>query len=112
MKHCGSVAQIIRLAATSADDRVLPNDFLRAAAVIETGGTIAEAFLTPATIPNDLKGILDVAGPSLGAAPGWAIGCFSTANVTPANSLSAEGTPGFLPCNRGDGTSQALRWGR
>lgn len=52
------VEEMIRLAAGSADNRALRDDFLRAAAVIEKGGTIAEAFMAPATIPGELKGIL------------------------------------------------------
>lgn len=52
------VEQMIRLAAESADNLALRNDFLRAAVVIEKGGTIAEAFMAPATISGDLKGIL------------------------------------------------------
>ncbi len=52
------VEQMIRLAADSAGNAVLRRDLLRAAAVIESGGTIHEAFSAPVMIPFDYKGII------------------------------------------------------
>ncbi|HUY88056.1 MAG TPA: type II secretion system F family protein [Pirellulales bacterium] len=49
------VQRMIRLAAESADNLILRWDYLRAASAIERGETIAEAFATPRTIPDDVK---------------------------------------------------------
>ena len=52
------VEKMIRLAAVSAGNLALRDDFLRAAKVVEAGGTVAEAFAAPACIPADYKAIL------------------------------------------------------
>lgn len=49
------VEGMILLAAESADNFILRWDYLRAAAAIERGATIAEAFAAPRTIPDDFK---------------------------------------------------------
>ena len=53
-----SVQRMVRLAAESADNFILRRDFLSAAAAIERGETIAEAFSTPRTISDDVKHII------------------------------------------------------
>lgn len=52
------VEQMIRLAAESSDNIILRRDFVRAAAAVESGATIAEAFAIPSTIPCDLKSLV------------------------------------------------------
>jgi general secretion pathway protein F len=52
------VERMIRLAADSADNYILRWDYLRAAAAIERGETIADAFAAPRTIPDDVKHII------------------------------------------------------
>ena len=54
------VERMIRLAAESADNSILRWDYLRAAAAIERGDTISEAFSVPRTIPADVKAMIDV----------------------------------------------------
>jgi type II secretory pathway component PulF len=49
------VEEMIRLAADSAENLYLRGDLLRAAAIIESGGTIGEAFAAPAMLPFDYK---------------------------------------------------------
>lgn len=52
------VEQMIRVAADSADNFILRYDLLRAARVIERGGTIAEAFSAPLSISYDRKALI------------------------------------------------------
>lgn len=52
------VEQMICLAADSTGNAVLRRDFLRAAAAIESGGTIGQAFSAPAMLPFDYKAMI------------------------------------------------------
>jgi type II secretory pathway component PulF len=56
---------MIRLAADSAENLALRSDFLRAAQVIESGGTIGEAFSALALLPFDYQTTI-VAGDEAG----------------------------------------------
>lgn len=59
------VEEMIRLAAESAENLALRGDFLRAAQVIESGGTISEAFSALTLLPFDYKTTI-VAGDEAG----------------------------------------------
>ena len=50
------VEEMIRLAADSAENLALRADFLRAAEIIESGGSIGEAFSAVASIPLGYQG--------------------------------------------------------
>jgi len=59
------VEEMIRLAADSAENSMLHNDFLHAASVVESGGTIGEAFSAAASLPIHYKATI-VAGDEAG----------------------------------------------
>jgi type II secretory pathway component PulF len=59
------VESMIRMAARSVDNRLIGDDLLQSATIIESGGTIAEAFAAPRTVSEENKELVrtgEVAG--------------------------------------------------